>query len=517
MQMTFRLLLRMMLCVASIAGARVGFAAITATGDVTPDPTTTTTDDELFVGNTILGELTIDGGDTVYSGKGYLGFAAGSEGIAIVDGTGSTWESTELSVGNDGTGNLSILNGGSVVSGNGSVGDGTTPSQALVDGTGSAWTASGSLVVQHFSTLTIDNGGSVDSGNAVLSGNTSVIGVSSTWNGNNLIVVSGPIDQGVLMVKDGGEVTFTTSRFAYGPNVRGSLSVNGSGSTFTSSQFLEIATGGFGNLEVTDGGSVQAGYIAIGGSFPVTGGIFGTGAIHIAGEGSTLDVTNFLDFKSSRSILKIASGGHAIFRNGFTLSGNTLELTFSSSEDHFLEVANAAGLSGNIVIALDPAYTPQLGDRLQVVTASSYGGTPSFDFSNAVLPSDRQWNTSEFLTNGTIYVEGVQAITADYNGDGTVNLADYTVWRNNLGATGGDPYSMGDGTGDGNVTTEDYDIWKSQFGMTTEASVVTALENVPEPSALANLLWVGASCLLGSMISKKFEIGGVPHLPRSEP
>lgn len=51
----------------------------------------------------------------------------------------------------------------------------------------------------------------------------------------------------------------------------------------------------------------------------------------------------------------------------------------------------------------------------------------------------------------------------DYNGDGTVNLADYTVWRNNLGATMALPNEDPNAT-PGEVTIEDYEIWKSNFG-----------------------------------------------------
>jgi hypothetical protein len=50
----------------------------------------------------------------------------------------------------------------------------------------------------------------------------------------------------------------------------------------------------------------------------------------------------------------------------------------------------------------------------------------------------------------------------DFNIDGTVNLADYTVWRDNLG---GDSAALnGNGAGDATVTVADYDLWKENFG-----------------------------------------------------
>ncbi len=57
-------------------------------------------------------------------------------------------------------------------------------------------------------------------------------------------------------------------------------------------------------------------------------------------------------------------------------------------------------------------------------------------------------------------------IPGDYNCDGSVDLADYTVWRNNLGSQDGTPCS-GDGDADGDVDSDDYNIWKGNFGATT--------------------------------------------------
>ena len=95
---------------------------------------------------------------------------------------------------------------------------------------------------------------------------------------------------------------------------------------------------------------------------------------------------------------------------------------------------------------------------------------------------------------------GIVLNEADFNGDGIVDLADYTVWRNSLGATGLDPYESGDATGDGSVTVEDYQLWKSQLGMTSaDASAMATIHavNVPEPSALVMAV-VGLGLVLWS-------------------
>ena len=50
----------------------------------------------------------------------------------------------------------------------------------------------------------------------------------------------------------------------------------------------------------------------------------------------------------------------------------------------------------------------------------------------------------------------------DYNGNGVVDAADYTVWRDFFGRTGSG--LAADGDGNGTVNTMDYDFWKSRFG-----------------------------------------------------
>jgi CubicO group peptidase (beta-lactamase class C family) len=92
-------------------------------------------------------------------------------------------------------------------------------------------------------------------------------------------------------------------------------------------------------------------------------------------------------------------------------------------------------------------------------------------------------------------VEG--GLGGDFDGDGVVNLADYTVWRNHLGAT--TESALNDnGNGLNGVDTGDYALWKEKFGQTQRAtSVLSEGEAVPEPTSVVFLLLViafGWSC-----------------------
>jgi hypothetical protein len=70
-------------------------------------------------------------------------------------------------------------------------------------------------------------------------------------------------------------------------------------------------------------------------------------------------------------------------------------------------------------------------------------------------------------------------LPGDYNNDGSVDAADYVVWRSALGQTGAD--LAGDGDGSGTIDQNDYSIWRANFG--AGMSGVAAANSVPEATA----------------------------------
>lgn len=90
------------------------------------------------------------------------------------------------------------------------------------------------------------------------------------------------------------------------------------------------------------------------------------------------------------------------------------------------------------------------------------------------------------LRGGVLVAAGVAPpnLEGDYNGDGRVDAADYTVWRNNLGdATEADINFNGDG---GGIGSSDYTWWKRRFGNTSSGTGGVAVGSgatVPEPAA----------------------------------
>lgn len=84
-------------------------------------------------------------------------------------------------------------------------------------------------------------------------------------------------------------------------------------------------------------------------------------------------------------------------------------------------------------------------------------------------------------TNPNPTLSEMVGLDGDYNNDGAVDAADYTVWRDNLG--GNSSALNGNGTGAATVVQADYDHWKTNFGSTAFGGGIAAA-GVPEPATL---------------------------------
>jgi hypothetical protein len=104
---------------------------------------------------------------------------------------------------------------------------------------------------------------------------------------------------------------------------------------------------------------------------------------------------------------------------------------------------------------------------------------------------------SQTLSTAEVVYVTPDPLDGDYNGDLSVNAADYTVWRNSL-AGAYDPNA--DGDGDGTNDFDDYVIWKWNYGNTSELGSGASQQNpIPEPTAalLMMLAMLGSAVMLG--------------------
>lgn len=91
------------------------------------------------------------------------------------------------------------------------------------------------------------------------------------------------------------------------------------------------------------------------------------------------------------------------------------------------------------------------------------------------------WPQTMFVDYVRVW-EKQTGLAGDYNGDGKVDAADYTVWRDSQGQTGID--LPADGSGNGTVGPEDYEVWKANFEGDPAGVGAATSQNVPEPGVV---------------------------------
>jgi hypothetical protein len=95
-----------------------------------------------------------------------------------------------------------------------------------------------------------------------------------------------------------------------------------------------------------------------------------------------------------------------------------------------------------------------------------------------ILELDESNNTN--LAKINVVVPEPTILAGDYNRDGTVDAADYTRWRDTLGAKVNQG-TAADGDGGGRIGLPDYEVWKTHFGNGSGGGSVA----VPEPTSVS--------------------------------
>jgi len=163
----------------------------------------------------------------------------------------------------------------------------------------------------------------------------------------------------------------------------------------------------------------------------------------------------------------------------------TFSLVYDPSDGDFGSIT--ASISG----AGDPIVRPLFLEERSVLDEVAYTQAGLL-YPGVGLDIDHLMNIRfDDLTYTGVAVTPV-ALPGDYNNDFVVNAADYTVWRNNLGA--GDESSLnGNGNGLGGVDAGDYTYWKDHFGDTPSGAGGLAGSAVPEPASWLLATLAGAA------------------------
>jgi glucose/arabinose dehydrogenase len=87
-----------------------------------------------------------------------------------------------------------------------------------------------------------------------------------------------------------------------------------------------------------------------------------------------------------------------------------------------------------------------------------------------------------YNSGGVFKINTTQLLTGDYNADGTVNAADYIVWRKSFGST---TNLAADGNHNNMIDNGDYTVWQNNFGTTVHTTGLGAGTTIPEPAVVA--------------------------------
>jgi hypothetical protein len=127
-----------------------------------------------------------------------------------------------------------------------------------------------------------------------------------------------------------------------------------------------------------------------------------------------------------------------------------------------------SGLQQNDFVGFHPTFTP--------TTVGEFTATYTLHFSDENLPGEQMQTLMLSLVGKAI-------LAGDYNGDLTVDAADYVVWRG-LDGQNVTAYSGADGDGNGIVDSLDFDVWRTHFGQSASAVGTSQQAAVPEPGAV---------------------------------
>jgi autotransporter-associated beta strand protein len=241
-------------------------------------------------------------------------------------------------------------------------------------------------------------------------------------------------------------------------------------------------TFGFNGVTVTKQGS---GTLLINGPEATGSGSLNVTEGTLSGDGVISGSINI----SGGAVAPGSNTGSLYVKNNFTLgSAGVLQIDLGSSSTQnydSLNVSGVANLAGTIDVTLLDNYEPVVGQSFLILTANQI-------VDQGLVLSDLDADQFDLhVYNNAVVLESIAPeLAGDYNLDGIVDAADYTVWRDTLGWTN---VLLADGNHNGMVDYADYLVWKLNFGSTGSAQATAADAVVPEPSSvglLAGLLTI---------------------------
>jgi T5SS/PEP-CTERM-associated repeat protein len=301
----------------------------------------------------------------------------------------------------------------------------------------SGWTSSTGVYIGENGqgSVTINGGSDLIMGNAYLGRNSgsrgvvTVSGADSTWTNSRYLFVGSKGD-GEFVITDGALASGDWgSSIASGSNSTGTVLVNGAGSTWANSSSLTVGSGGFGTLDIINGGSVisRSGRIAdardsrgevtvsgVGSIWTSSGGDYDYFYVGYSGQGS-LDITNGGSVNTPRAyISRYSHSTGAVTVSGAGSSWISSDLLYVSYEN-----VGTMDITNGGLVSCTEGYIAYGANSTGAATVSGASST---------------WTNSSDL-----YVGNMGAGVLNISGGGLVEVTGEIHLSMNAGSTGVSP------------------------------------------------------------------------------
>ncbi len=244
----------------------------------------------------------------------------------------------------------------------------------------------------------------------------------------------------------------------------GTLEVTGGDLAIAAGEVVD-ATSGM-TIDVTAGALINDGELnAINADLSFSAGIVNNGQLNLIN--STVDGDLVNGTTGSATLL-----GSNTFGDDLDLSAtSSLILGIDSAIDfEQVVVGGDAAVDGVLNVSLGDGFTPAAGQQFALLTAASVVDE------GLTLVGAAAGQFDLLVTGSSVVLQATGGLAGDYNADGVVNAADYTVWRDGLGTT---------------FSQADYGVWAANYGATLPVNA----NAVPEPSTALLIALAGAAGL----------------------
>ena len=383
----------------------------TSSAEVSGDGSTWVVPGGLYVGYSGNGTLDITGGGIVTSRGGSLAGNKDGVGVATISGAGSVWSNTGVfHIGRSGDGTLNLADGGLLEVSEDMFLAESNVGPVSVNFNNGAITTGGFLgAANDLSGVgTINTKGLVTDAELIFNSTRGLTQTVTLDGPGRAITVNLDVDgsapmgagyggAGSMSVSDGLVVRSTSGRVGYHTDSDGMASVSGPGSSWILSKNLIMGyRGGFGELEVTNGGVVESGGCTLG-RFEGS-----SGAVTVSGDGSILT--------SSGSVV-VGNQGHGVMvvTNGGIVTSESGNIAVEDNTTGSVTVSGPGSawiISARFDIGGEGAAMLDIRDGGTVSSGSANIGysTPSSGVVKVDGPGSTWTNNGMYITRGSVEI-----------------------------------------------------------------------------------------------------------------